>query len=447
MTKPSLSRLEENKQPRTKTGNASTLFQQAKAYCQQQQWVNAEKCYAGVLQEASLEKSYTLLRQSAEGLAGLYERSGKTQHAPDKALDDGLKATALLNYALWVRKKELGEENKKDITKDAVCEQLLQRIANLETWFLRKLKQDPSKNLYPYRKSTPQHRKTLHALREHVRKQLDPLAEELTRISKASAKVKTHEERVKVEAGWSQQMQALFVAITSKMKSFVRGLLQECIHTLGNPPCEYAMLGFGSFARGEVTPYSDLEFGFLLPEGKATEQNTQYFRDLTRLLYLKVINLGETILPAMAIPSLQQVNFYDAIVPRGFAFDGQMSRACKTPLGKKTIWLAATAKLVSGYELIGSAKYFLQFQSADWYLKDPLLPGEVANSTWMAGNQKLVSRYQALLHQRKYSKQKLQRLLHVVTLMGDLQKYATKMDELMQAVPRLLSEMATFECG
>jgi len=69
----------------------------------------------------------------------------------------------------------------------------------------------------------------LNALREGVRKQLHPLAEDLTRISKQSAAAKTHKARVRIEATWSRDVQALCDTITSKMKGFVRELLSECI--------------------------------------------------------------------------------------------------------------------------------------------------------------------------------------------------------------------------
>jgi len=421
---------EEKSLPRTTSvlelsDNVATLFQQGTNYCEKQQWGNAEQCYAHALQKASLESSYTLQYQSAERLAGLYERYGKRDKVPDEALDAWLKATALLNYALRVREKELSEQKKED----AISQQLRAKIANLETWFLRKLKRDPSNNRYRYPKASLRHQASLKSLREDVRKQLVPLAEDLTRMSKQPATLKTHEDWLNAEAAWSQSVQKLYSTITGNMKSFVRKLLQECIDTLGKPPCEYAVLGFGSFARGEVTPYSDLEFGFLLPECKTTESNKHFFRNLTRLLHLKVINIGETILPAMAIPSLQALDFYDNIVPRGFAFDGQMSRACKTPLGKKTLWLAAKQKRIMGYELIGTAQDFLKLQSPEWYNKDPLLPGEVANSTWMAGKKGLVSHYQALLCKSKHSNpNRLQAKLHLSTLLDDLRKYATTVD-------------------
>lgn len=179
--------------------------------------------------------------------------------------------------------------------------------------------------------------------------------------------------------------------IAERVKSFARQLVHTCIKHMGKPPCTFALIGFGSLAREECTPYSDLEFGILVNE--SNKRCKEYFRNLSSLMHLRVVNLGETILPALNIPCLQRIHFNDYQTPRGFAFDGEGvdGKGSKTPFGNR-----------SAFELIqtpeGMAQYIGRDEKGDWWFqKEPHLPMELLNFTWICGSIDLVDAYQVAI--------------------------------------------------
>ncbi|CAH1261503.1 Hypp2378 [Branchiostoma lanceolatum] len=224
-----------------------------------------------------------------------------------------------------------------------------------------------------------------------------------------------------VEKKRAEAIRDLFKDITAERQKFIQVLTEECMAKLGPPPCKYAFIGLGSQATELVTPYSDLEFAILIEEGKDDDDTRRYFLNLTHYLHLKVINLGETILPAMAIPSLNDFLsedpekdwFFDSVTPRGFAFDGFMPWASKTPFGrdktkgKNSVSLVQTPVKLAKYQNLHVAL------SEGYHLSDIL-----RRVTYLTGDEFLVYKYTDIVSKSVDRSPVLSRLSAVLTL-GD----------------------------
>ncbi|BBI17799.1 tetratricopeptide repeat protein [Neochlamydia sp. S13] len=274
-----------------------------------------------------------------------------------------LQAAGLYNYALKRHSLLSSSEDKGEILKEKLF-----KAQNL----LIKLCEGEPISLEQMQKQFESNRSALKKFREEVEKKIQVLGPNPS----------------------SQQVKELYQGIALHIKSFFGFLVKQAIDILGPAPCEYAMIGFGSLAREEMTPYSDLEFGILIEKDSSSSRN--YFRHLTALLHLKVINLGETILPALNIPRIKEIDFFDSITPRGFAFDGEgvEGKGCKTPLGNGIT-----------FELIQTTEKMSQYVAKDekgqwWHEKEPHLPMELLTFTHLLGNPELTKQYEEKVQEK-----------------------------------------------
>ena len=118
----------------------------------------------------------------------------------------------------------------------------------------------------------------------------------------------------------------------TRMKVLTGKILQHCIKMIACPqPCRFTAVALGSLAKGEATPYSDLEFMFLVEE--KTDLLIKYFELLAMSVYFVIGNIKETPLKYMNIEELK--NFTDNGM-NGFKIDGLQQKAGNIPTGNGT---------------------------------------------------------------------------------------------------------------
>ena len=167
----------------------------------------------------------------------------------------------------------------------------------------------------------------------------------------------------KCELDKIEKIKQIQESVTEDYTSIMATISNKCETIMGEPPCEYALVGMGSLARKEITPYSDFEHVIVLEDkcnqcNKNYEKILDYFRWYSVVFHIIVINLQETILPSVAISTLNGKYselgnwFFDAHTKRGISFDGMMPHACKFLLGrqKKTKKKISQSSLFNRYK-------------------------------------------------------------------------------------------------
>ena len=173
--------------------------------------------------------------------------------------------------------------------------------------------------------------------------------------------------------------------MTADYKQIMSGIADFCQKVMGDPPCKFSIVGMGSLAREEITPYSEFEHIILLENSVSIFDEPRklrvfkYFRWFSVMFNVMVINLQETIVPYAGITNLnsplkKEWNwFYDDVTTHGICFDKMSPNTCKLlltrlpikghnwctdlikPVKKMLDYLNSEVKLKSGYRLVDTA--------------------------------------------------------------------------------------------
>ena len=222
---------------------------------------------------------------------------------------------------------------------------------------------------------------------------------------KDSPNRKIFESQLDYEKSKIEFTQRLQTVLTKEFLEIMKDLSDFAIRALGEPPCKYCHVGLGSLARKEVTPFSDFESIIVLEEGvqrKIWYSNIlDYYRWFTIIFQILILNFGETIIPTVAVRSLNDFSkkdgdwFFDVHTPRGICFDGLMPHASKTPLGRQE----KTKKKPWKTELIKPMSEMLQYLTSESDLKNGYhLADVLCTTTYVSGNEDLCDEFRKKVH-------------------------------------------------
>ena len=222
--------------------------------------------------------------------------------------------------------------------------------------------------------------------------------------------------------------------ITQDYSQIMADLSQYCEEVMGEAPCKFTVIGMGSLARKEITPYSDFEHIVVLEEISQQEMQNKnvlnYFKWFSVIFQTVVLNLQETILPSVSIYSLNNKEskhgdwFYDMFTTRGICFDGMMPHACKFPLGRQQFTYDKPWKT----ELIKPVNEMLKYLTTEEDLKNGYHLKEILTKIcFVYGEKTIFDNFESSVHQILEQDDKR---IHIATIkhqmLEDLEKFAAR---------------------
>ena len=219
----------------------------------------------------------------------------------------------------------------------------------------------------------------------------------------------------------------LQLQICEQFKDIMKNICCYSAEVMGPPPCKFAVVGLGSLARKEVTPYSDFEHIIVLEGSPDYPNYLEYFRWFSVIFHTMILNLQETNIPTLHVKFLNTSSselgnwFFDNHTS-GVSIDGMMPHACKFPLGrtqptKEKPWITELIKPVD--EMMKYLKFEESLKNG-YYLSEILM-----DTCYVYGEQTLHEEFANKIQLYKKSKTFNETAQHIrPRVEEDLQKYA-----------------------
>ena len=228
----------------------------------------------------------------------------------------------------------------------------------------------------------------------------------------------------------AKSIQDINTKITHKYTQIMADLSNYCQSIMGQPPCDYAIVGMGSLARSEITPYSDFEHIILLFDHENYVSHLEYFRWYSTIFHVIILNLQESIIPSLNIKCLNNEEstlgnwYFDAYTPSGISFGGMMPHACKFPLGR----FEKTQNKPFVTELIKPVSKMLKYLSSKEDLKNGYHLADILTKTcFVFGNKNIFFQFKNGVKKYFESKSKQTRIDEVKQQVSeDLNKFCTR---------------------
>ena len=278
---------------------------------------------------------------------------------------------------------------------------------------------------------------------KHVKKEFEILKDKVKQRLKSVPELTKSTTKNETESYKKQK-----VILIKELQNYIRvcytkimvDLAKYCHRVMGDAPCCFALIGMGSLARKEITPYSDFEHIIVLDDevtNKCIQTEMEnliipYFKWFSVVSHIIIINLQETILPSVAIPSLNNFYtegnennwFFDVITTRGISFDGLMPHACKLPIGRQKLAKQKNWKT----ELIKPVTEMLEYLSTESQLKNEYHLGDILTKTcFVYSDQTIYDQFSAEVVKILDNQSEMENIESVTRQINDdLESYATR---------------------